>query len=92
MTSFKRQQQKYVKKPYRVRNWSEYEAGLRSRGSLTVWIEIDAVSCTIPGWDAPVPRPSLAPQIRRWTLIRSVWICDKIRQRVIVPRGGMNRL
>ena len=40
----------------------------------------------------PLPRASLAPQIRRWTLIRSVWICDKIRQRVIVPRGGMNRL
>ena len=56
MTSFKRQQQKYVKKPYRVRNWAEYEARLRNRGSLTVWLEVDAVSGTIPGWDAPVPR------------------------------------
>lgn len=25
MTSFKRQQAKYVKKPYYVRNWAEYE-------------------------------------------------------------------
>jgi hypothetical protein len=55
MTSFKRQQQKHVKKPYRVRNWSEYEAGLRNRGSLTVWLEVDAVSGTVPGWKARVP-------------------------------------
>lgn len=54
MTSFKRQQQKQVKKSYRVRNWAGYEAGLRSRGSLTVWIEVEAVTGTIPGWNAPV--------------------------------------
>ena len=23
---------------YRIRNWPEYEAGLRSRGDLTVWL------------------------------------------------------
>ena len=38
MSIFKRTQRKYVKKAYRVRNWREYEAGLRNRGSLTVWI------------------------------------------------------
>jgi hypothetical protein len=38
MSSFKRRQPKYVKKPYRVGNWAEYEAGLRRRGSLTVWL------------------------------------------------------
>ncbi len=38
MSSFKRSQAKYVKQKYRVRNWPEYEAGLRKRGSLTVWI------------------------------------------------------
>ena len=37
MTSFKRTQRKYVQKAYRVRNWREYETGLRARGSLTVW-------------------------------------------------------
>ena len=31
-----------VKKAYRVRNWREYEAGLRNRGSLTVWISLTA--------------------------------------------------
>jgi hypothetical protein len=55
MTSFKRQQAKYVKKPYRVRNWAEYEAGLRNRGSLTVWIDVDAVAGNIPGWNARKP-------------------------------------
>ena len=29
MTSFKRTQRKYVQKAYRVRNWREYETGLR---------------------------------------------------------------
>jgi hypothetical protein len=30
MSHFKRNQRKYVKKAYRVRNWCEYEAGLPS--------------------------------------------------------------
>ena len=49
MSSFKRSQSKYVKKPYRVENWSEYEAGLRNRGSLTVWICVEEVKA----WSAP---------------------------------------
>lgn len=28
---------------HRVRNWAEYDAGLRARGSLTVWFTADAV-------------------------------------------------
>ncbi len=40
MSAFERSQLKYVKKAYRVRNWREYEAGLRDRGSLTVWISL----------------------------------------------------
>jgi len=57
MSSFKRRQQKYVKKPRRVGNWAEYEAGLRRRGSLTVWLAVDDVADgTIPGWNAPVRR------------------------------------
>ena len=42
MSIFKRTQRKYVKKAYRVKNWREYEAGLRNRGSLTVWISLTA--------------------------------------------------
>ena len=33
----KRSQYKYAKSQYRVRNWSEYEAGLKKSGDLTVW-------------------------------------------------------
>jgi len=36
MTYPKRSQDRYAKSPYRIRNWPEYEAGLRSRGDLTV--------------------------------------------------------
>ncbi len=45
----KRSQYKHTKNPYRVRNWRSYEAGLRSRGDLTVWISEDAIKC----WRAP---------------------------------------
>ena len=51
MSIFERTQRKYVKKAYRVRNWREYEAGLRNRGSLTVWISLTADK--LVNWDAP---------------------------------------
>ena len=54
MSYFKRTQSKYVKKAYRVRNWSEYEAGLRERGSLTVWISMR--EGRLVNWDAPRPK------------------------------------
>jgi hypothetical protein len=28
-----------MKPQYRIRNWSEYNAGLKQRGSLTFWLE-----------------------------------------------------
>ncbi len=51
MSVFKRSQRKYVKKAYRVRNWREYEAGLRDSGSLTVWISL--TDGKLANWDAP---------------------------------------
>ena len=39
----KRSQYKYAKSPYRIRNWPDYEAGLRRRGDLTVWFSDDAI-------------------------------------------------
>jgi hypothetical protein len=33
------------KMSFKVRNWSAYEAGLRRRGSLTLWIEDAALEC-----------------------------------------------
>ncbi len=55
MSQFKRNQAKYVKRPYRVRNWAAYESGLVARGSLTVWIDLDADSGAVPGWNATTP-------------------------------------
>ena len=53
MTSFKRTQRKYVQKAYRVRNWREYETGLRARGSLTVWLGL--TDGTLANWHSPRP-------------------------------------
>jgi len=54
MSQFKRTQRKYVQKAYRVRNWREYETGLRDRGSLTVWISLS--DGKLVNWDAPRTR------------------------------------
>ena len=45
----KRSQYKYAKSRYRVRNWADYEAGLRKRGDLTVWLSDTALEA----WRAP---------------------------------------
>ena len=58
MTSFKRTQRKYVQKAYRVRNWREYETGLRARGSLTVWLGLtDGRCCAVRKLTRNVPYP-----------------------------------
>ena len=51
MTSFKRTQRKDVQKAYRVRNWREYETGLRARGSLTVWLGL--TDGKLANWNSP---------------------------------------
>ncbi len=45
----KRTQYKHAKSQYRIRNWSEYEAGLKKRGDLTIWLSDDALDA----WRAP---------------------------------------
>ena len=41
----KRSQYKHAKqKKYHVRNWAEYNEGLRRRGDLTVWFDEDAIA------------------------------------------------
>ena len=49
MQSPKRPQYKYAKSRYRVKNWGEYEAGLRRRGDLTVWLSDEALDA----WRVP---------------------------------------
>ncbi len=65
MSIFKRTQQKYVKKAYRVRNWREYEAGLRERGSLTVWISL--TDGKLVNWNAPRPRSGKPGRQRKYS-------------------------
>src|SRR4051795_10031168 len=45
------------KQRHRVTNWAEYDAGLRARGSLTVWFTPEAVAAWKTG-----PRPSRGGQ------------------------------
>ena len=45
----KRSQYKYAKSQYRVRNWPEYEATLKKRGDLTVWLS----DAALHAWRAP---------------------------------------
>jgi hypothetical protein len=36
---------------FKVTNWREYEAGLRRRGSLTLWVDDAAIAgCRVLGW------------------------------------------
>lgn len=44
---------------FKVTNWAEYDAGLRRRGSLTLWVTDEAIA----GWQA-APRPTPGGQSR----------------------------
>ena len=55
----RRNQYKHTKKPYRIRNWSEYEKGLRNRGNLTIWISKEAIE----GWRAKSRRKRSGQQV-----------------------------
>ena len=49
-----RNQLKYTRKQYRVRNWRDYEAGLRKRGDLAIWFSEEALRDWHPSVD---PKP-----------------------------------
>jgi len=36
------------KKQYRIRNWKQYERGLKSRGDITIWLSQDAIAAWRP--------------------------------------------
>ena len=96
MSIFKRTQRKYVKKAYRVRNWREYEAGLRNRGSLTVWISLTAGK--LVNWDAPRPRRKFFDRVNHQRLLDrlSLQVKDRrvvtlikrlLKAKVVLPDG-----
>jgi Transposase DDE domain len=57
---------------YRVRNWPAYEAGLKRRGDLTLWLDGDALT----GWQAP----------RRSTPGGQAWYSDAAIELVLMLR------
>ncbi len=57
---------------YRVRNWPAYEAGLKRRGDLTLWLDEDALT----GWQAP----------RRSTPGGQAWYSDATIELVLMLR------
>src|SRR5918997_1552001 len=57
---------------YRVRNWPAYEAGLKRRGGLTLWLDEDALT----GWQAP----------RRGTPGGQAWYSDAAIELVLMLR------
>ncbi|HBK79640.1 MAG TPA: IS5/IS1182 family transposase, partial [Nitrospinae bacterium] len=36
------------KTKYRIRNWGEYERGLRGRGDVTIWLSEEAIAAWTP--------------------------------------------
>ena len=57
---------------YRVRNWREYETGLKRRGDLTLWLD----EAVIAGWQAP----------RRSTPGGQAWYSDAAIELVLMLR------
>ena len=57
---------------YRVRNWRDYEAGLKRRGDLTLWLDEAAIA----GWQAP----------RRITRGGQAWYSDAAIELVLILR------
>ena len=41
-------QHKFDKAKYKVKNWREYEQGLKNRGSLTIWFSDEAIDAWAP--------------------------------------------
>ena len=52
------------KKKYRIRNWREYERGLRSRGDGTIWLSEDAIAAWVPHAERSSRRPAAALEPR----------------------------
>lgn len=58
------------RKRYRVTNWSEYEAGLRQRGSLTVWLDPAVTDAWTPPCRTSRGRPCRYSDLAIETMLR----------------------
>lgn len=70
---FKRTQRKY-KSRYRISNWPAYEAGLRGRGSVTLWITTDAKK----GWCHRGRRKPGGKRIYSDAAIETFWMVSMV--------------
>ena len=70
----KRTQYKYAKTPYKVRNWPAYEAGLRRRGDLTIWLAPD----TKRGWCFRGRRKPGGQRVYATAAIEAVWTVSMV--------------
>ncbi len=53
----------FAKQRHRVTNWAAYDAGLRARGSLTVWFTAEAIEA----WKAePAPAEAVSRATPAW--------------------------
>jgi Transposase DDE domain len=71
------------KMKFRVRNWAQYDAGLRRRGSLTLWVTHEVMA----GWRA-APRstrggqPSYSDLAIETGHCLEPWLCPRLRRKL----------
>ena len=76
------------KKKYRIRNWREYERGLRSRGDVTIWLSEDAIAAWVP------PKNGLRGGQRRYSnlAVRTALTLRVVFQPAAPPDRGVPEL
>jgi hypothetical protein len=72
------------KATYRIRNWKEYDAALKQRGSITFWVS----EAVIEQWNNRGKQESEEPRrrtvtwrLRRWARSKAcfIWVGGKLR-------------
>ena len=61
------------KKKYRIRNWREYERGLRSRGDVTIWLSEDGPAGVFEqnvAFTVAAMRKEEENRVVRWAVVR----------------------
>jgi hypothetical protein len=72
------------KMAHRVTNWPEYEAGLRSRGSLTLWITPEALA---QRWDSRRTTPGGQPRYSDLAIETALMLDRALRMRLRQAEG-----
>lgn len=81
------QRHKIPPQKFRVKNWPNYEAGLRQRGSVTFWINEEAIA----GWSGPL-RTTPGGQLRYSVLaIETSLMCGLVFNQPLRQTEGLMR-